>query len=171
MRIVCVLLCFFSTFSFANEPVRLIYDTDLGNDIDDALALFLIHELQDRGEVELLGMGISKADEWAAVYTDAINTFYGRIENRKKPEEYKFNRQVSDRKIGDKFVYPHDVRPETVLPTATQMYRKILAEKPGKSVLISVMGFTTNLAHLLESKPDEFSELNGVDLVQKKLSC
>ena len=176
MRIVCVLLCFFSTISFANEPVRLIYDTDLGNDIDDALALSLIHELQDRGEVELLGVGISKANEWAAVYTDVINTFYGRpdipigrVENGKKPEEYKFNRQVSDRKIGDKFVYPHDVRPDTVLPTATQMYRKILAEQPDNSVVISVVGFTTNLAHLLESKPDEFSELNGVDLVQKKV--
>ena len=32
-------------------PVRLIFDTDLGNDIDDALALAMIHALVSRGEV------------------------------------------------------------------------------------------------------------------------
>ncbi|MGE0610267.1 MAG: nucleoside hydrolase, partial [Pirellulales bacterium] len=34
------------------EPVRLIFDTDMGNDIDDALALGVIHALQSRGECQ-----------------------------------------------------------------------------------------------------------------------
>ena len=32
------------------EPVPIIFDTDMGNDIDDALALAMIHTLADRGE-------------------------------------------------------------------------------------------------------------------------
>ena len=176
MRLILALSLLLSSFSYAAEPVRLIYDTDIGNDIDDALALSLIHELEDRGEVTLLGVGISKANPWAAVYTDVINTFYGRpdipigrVENGKKPEDYKFNRQVSERRVDGKLVYPHDVKHDTPLPTATAMYRKILSEQPENSVVISTVGFLTNLAHLLESEPDEFSDLNGVELVRKKV--
>lgn len=42
------------------EPVRLIFDTDIGNDVDDALALGVIHALQSRGECELLAVTVSK---------------------------------------------------------------------------------------------------------------
>ena len=39
----------------ATPPTRLIFDTDMGNDIDDALALGVIHALQSREECELAG--------------------------------------------------------------------------------------------------------------------
>ena len=32
--------------AIAADPVRLILDTDIGNDVDDALALAMIHALQ-----------------------------------------------------------------------------------------------------------------------------
>jgi len=38
------------------RPVAIIYDTDIGNDVDDALALGVIHALQSRGECELLAV-------------------------------------------------------------------------------------------------------------------
>src|SRR5687767_3088975 len=60
------------------QPVRLIFDTDMGNDIDDALALGVIHALQSRGECELLAVTITKDNKWAAPFVDAVNTFYGR---------------------------------------------------------------------------------------------
>lgn len=41
-------------------PVPIILDTDMGNDIDDALALGLIHTLQTRGECRLLAVTLSK---------------------------------------------------------------------------------------------------------------
>ena len=55
-------------------PVRLILDTDIGNDIDDALALATIHALQNRGEVELLAVTISKDNRFAAPYVNLVNT-------------------------------------------------------------------------------------------------
>ena len=56
-----VTLCM-STLSVAGaeEPVRLIFDTDIGNDVDDAFTLGVIHALQDLGECHLLAVTITK---------------------------------------------------------------------------------------------------------------
>ena len=66
--------------AFAAEPVKLIFDTDIGNDIDDALALAVIHALQSRGECELLAVTSSKDNPYSTLYCDVVNTFYGRPE-------------------------------------------------------------------------------------------
>ena len=42
------------------QPIPVIFDTDIGNDIDDALALGVIHALQSRGECRLVAVTISK---------------------------------------------------------------------------------------------------------------
>jgi len=51
----------------APPPVKIIFDTDIGNDVDDALALGLLHALADRGACELLGVTITRSDELADV--------------------------------------------------------------------------------------------------------
>ncbi|MFM8892792.1 MAG: hypothetical protein ACKOTB_14455, partial [Planctomycetia bacterium] len=60
------------------RPVDIIFDTDIGNDIDDVLALGLIHALQSRGECRLLAVTITKDSPLAPPFTDAVNTFYDR---------------------------------------------------------------------------------------------
>ena len=62
----------------AASPVKIIFDTDVGNDVDDVLALSVLHSLQSRGECELLAVTITKPDELAGPFVDALNTFYGR---------------------------------------------------------------------------------------------
>src|SRR5712692_10914421 len=62
----------------AAEPVRVIFDTDMGNDIDDALALAMLHALESRGEAKLIAVTLTKDNPWAPVYVDLVNTFYGR---------------------------------------------------------------------------------------------
>ena len=81
----------------AAEPVKLIFDTDMGNDIDDAQALAMIHALQDRGAVELLAVTSTKDHPLSAAYIDALNTFYGRpdipigaVKNGVTPEQGKY---------------------------------------------------------------------------------
>ena len=59
-------------------PVPLIFDTDIGNDCDDVLALGVIHALQSRGHCKLLAVTITKDQEQCAAFVDAVNTFYGR---------------------------------------------------------------------------------------------
>ncbi len=49
------------------------------------------------------------------------------------------------------------------------MLRKTLASASDGSVVIVQVGFSTNLAALLNSKPDSLSDLSGLDLVRKKV--
>ena len=51
------------------DPVKLIFDTDLGGDCDDVLALAVIHALQSRGQCELLAVTTTKDDDRAAPTT------------------------------------------------------------------------------------------------------
>ena len=58
--------------SIADEPLRLIFDTDIGNDVDDVLALGVIHALQSRGECQLLAVTVTKDDELAGQFVDCV---------------------------------------------------------------------------------------------------
>src|SRR5688500_19154667 len=59
-------------------PVRLILDSDMDSDCDDAGALAVLHALADRGEAEILATVVSSKNPWSAPCVDAINTYYGR---------------------------------------------------------------------------------------------
>ncbi|MEE2676138.1 MAG: nucleoside hydrolase, partial [Planctomycetota bacterium] len=80
MNRICILfLLLFTPLTLtAKAPVKLIFDTDMGNDIDDAMALAMIHSLVSRGECELLAVTVTKDHPQSAAFVDLINTFYGR---------------------------------------------------------------------------------------------
>jgi len=158
-------------------PVRLIFDTDMGNDVDDAVALAMIHALESRGEAKLLAVTVTKDNRWAAPFIDAMNTFYGRanipigvVRGGKTPEDGNMIRLPADRKRPDgSFVYPHHLTDGREAPEAVGLLRRILArEGDGEAVIVQV-GFSTNLARLLDSRPDDASPLPGRDLVKRKV--
>lgn len=156
-------------------PVQLIFDTDIGNDCDDVLALGMIHSLQSRGECELLAVTITKDHELAGPFTDAVNTFYGRgdipigvCRSGVTDHQGKFNVLAAQRDDG-RDRYPHDLRSGKDAPDAVDVLRKTLAAAEDSSVVIAQVGFSTNLADLLRSSGDQRSPLNGVELVKKKV--
>jgi inosine-uridine nucleoside N-ribohydrolase len=65
--------------------------------------------------------------------------------------------------------YPHTVKSTADAPDAVRVYRRILGSQPDTSVNIITVGFFTNLAALLQTGPDEFSDLDGKSLVKKKV--
>jgi purine nucleosidase len=157
----------------ADEPSRipLIFDTDIGNDCDDVLALGMIHALQNRQECELLAVTVTKDHDLAAPFVDTVNTFYGRgdipigvCRSGVTPEQGKFNVLANDRSK-----YPHDLLSGKVAPDAVDLLRQVLASAKDSSVVIVQVGFSTNLAKLLTSKADTRSNLSGVELVRKKV--
>lgn len=149
-------------------PVKIIFDTDIGNDCDDAMALAVIHALQNRGATELLAVTLTNPDPLAGKLVDAINTFYGRPDipigvNPNSPVVSKVSKYL---KAANN--YPHDFDPAKA-PTALALLRKTLAAaKDGEVVMVQV-GFFTNLAALLDSPADEFSPLPGRELVKRKV--
>lgn len=177
INVIVVTLLFGSAESVqsAEKPVKLIYDTDMGNDIDDALALGVIHSLQSRKECELLAVTVSKDHPYAARYCDAINTFYGRgdipvgiVKGGKTPKAGKFLPVVELKDNGQQR-FPHDIQGTEDTPAGFKLLRQILAGQEDHSVTVAVVGFSTNLSRLLDSEPDEFSPLNGRELVEKKV--
>src|ERR1019366_4089082 len=76
MRRIPIIACLIANVCFAARPV--VFDTDMGNDIDDALALAMLHALSDRGECELIGVTLTNAHPAAVPYIRMLNRFYGR---------------------------------------------------------------------------------------------
>lgn len=159
----------------AKKPVPIIFDTDLGNDCDDVQALAIIHALQSRGECELLAVTITKDHELAAPFADAVNTFYGRSDvpigvcrSGVTPEQGRYN-GLAAVKDGDEFRYPHDLISGNTAPDAVQVLRKALADAEDGSVVIAQVGFSTNLRNLLDTPADSVSDLNGTELIKKKV--
>ncbi|PQO29692.1 nucleoside hydrolase [Bremerella cremea] len=157
------------------KPVPIIFDTDIGNDCDDVLALAMLHALESRGECKLLAVTITKDNDLAAPFTDCVNTFYGRgdipigvCRSGVTPEEGKFNPLAKAESEGE-VRYPHDLVSGKNAPSAVSVLRKTLAVAEDNSVVICQVGFSTNLADLLESPADDFSKLDGMELVKKKV--
>jgi inosine-uridine nucleoside N-ribohydrolase len=158
------------------NPVRLIFDTDMGNDIDDALALAMIHSLESRGECELLAVTVTKDNRYSAPFIDLLNTFYGRggipvgvVRKGVTPEDGSYTRGVVQAQDGGRPRYPRKLNHGSEAPEAVGLLRKVLARQPDGSVALVQVGFSTNLARLLDSPPDEHSPLSGLDLVRQKV--
>jgi inosine-uridine nucleoside N-ribohydrolase len=160
-----------ATLLVAAEPVRIIFDTDVGNDVDDVLALAMIHALETRGEVKLIAVTTTKDNQFVGPFVDLIDTFYkrpgipiGTVRDGKTRDDGHFLRQVVESGF-----YPHALTDSQKAPDAVAVLRKTLASAKDHSVVIVQVGFSTNLARLLDSKPDTSSMIPGRQLLQLKV--
>lgn len=155
-------------------PVKVIFDTDIGNDVDDVLALAMLHALQSRGDCELLAVTVSIPDERAGPFVDAVNTFYGRpdipvgVIREGKNEEIKFL-QLAEEMDNGELRYPHDLERSSNAPEATELLREVLGRAEDNSVVLVQVGYFSNLSALLETHADEHSSLTGRELVEQKV--
>lgn len=158
------------------EAVRVILDTDLGIDVDDAGALAVLHALADKGEARILATVSNVNDPHAPGALDAINTYYGRPNipvgrnpRRQFPVATPWWREHHPRFVKDlDLQFPDDTSIYS-LKTAVSVYRKALAAQPDGSVTVISIGFMQNLADLMASGPDGYSSLGGTALVRRKV--
>jgi inosine-uridine nucleoside N-ribohydrolase len=161
----------------SGAQVRVIFDTDMGNDIDDALALALLHALESRGEARLLAVTVTKDNPYAPLFVSVVNTFYGRgeipvgmVRDGKTREDGKYTRQTVEMKdASGKPLYARAMASDRAAPEAVALLRQTLAAQPDQSVVLVQVGFSTNLLRLLDSPPDPASPLGGRDLIRKKV--
>jgi inosine-uridine nucleoside N-ribohydrolase len=168
----CLLICMSCFSQNAPKPVSIIFDSDMGPDYDDVGAIAILHAFADSGYVKILAtVASTKYKDVAAVF-DVLNTYFGRpdipigVPGKKAVDSRDFQ-HWSDSLIAN---YPHSIVRNEDVPDAVDIYRKTLAAQPDHSVTIVTVGFFTNLADLLQSGPDRYSGLNGVELVKKKVS-
>lgn len=165
-------------------PPNVIFETDMCLDVDDAMALAMMHALHDRREANLVAVTVSIDHKWCAPYVDVLNTFYGRphipigvVRNGlsfeakvKGGSKNTFAQLVAERKdTNGSFVYPHRLTDGARAPDAVSLLRKTLVAQPDNSVVMIQVGHTASFAQLLDSRPDAISALGGRDLIAKKV--
>jgi len=153
------------------EPVKIIFDTDMGPDYDDVGALALLHAMADSGKAEILATLASNKHELVVPSIEVINTYFNRPELPLGSPKGNGASMGSSQHWGDSIVakYPHVMQSTSDAPDAVSVYRRILQDQPDGSVTIITVGFLTNLSNLLKSGADETSPLAGKDLVEKKV--
>ncbi len=185
MRAACLwmilLLGFERESAGQDSPPRVIFDSDMSSDHDDVGDIAALHGLASLGEIRIIGMMVSSRNYGTAQFMDAVNTWYGKpdIPIGLPPDiggvgEYPGAALGTGR-------WPHSLgaTKEAGLASgaclwAKDLYRKLLAGSPDRSVVIVTTGYLQNVQALMESAPDATSPLGGMDLIRRKarlLSC
>ncbi len=162
--------------SAGKPPVKIIFDTDMYTDYDDTGALAVLHTLANLGEAEILATISCTRDCLSVAATEIINKYYDRgdlpvactartggVTGISRAHERVYGKLLKDYEGWYRY------KNSSSAPDALKLYRQILSKADDNSVVICSVGFLTNIADLLESKADEFSPLNGVVLVAKKV--
>lgn len=165
------------SFEKAPQPVRVIFETDIGGDIDDALAQDMLYKYADQGKVEILAVMSNRDNDFCLRYIDILNTWFGypeipigKVIYGVDPETGKnYAQRTWEYKIDGKPVFRGSLTDYSKIPDAVKLYRQILAQQHDTSVTIISVGFSTNLARLLNTPADEFSDLTGKELIAKKV--
>ena len=164
--------------NYEQKDVRIILDCDMGSSTDDLFALMMLHRYMDMQRCQLIGVVVDRMGRANADIVDVLDTYYGHpdipigLETQGQPDThvwipyhnlaYARTREgvpMFQRTIGDNGSYMEGYK----------LYRKLLSEQPDLSVTIASIGLVTSLARLLESGPDEYSPLSGVELVRAKV--
>jgi inosine-uridine nucleoside N-ribohydrolase len=162
------------------QPLPVIFETDMGNDIDDALALDMLYKYMDQGKVNIVAVCTNNDDDSGPGFVDVMNTWYGypdipvgRVTDgvrhtharSKNYAEVVYNARKKDGSLK----YARTKKETVEWPDAVELYRKILSGQEDNSVIIISVGFSTNLGRLLDTPGDQYSSLSGKELVAKKV--
>lgn len=151
--------------------MKVILDTDIGPDCDDAAAIALLNILSNMGYCKILGIGHCTSNQYGAGTIDAICRYYGNCyvpigtTDRKgflcSDDCMKYNKWITTN-FTNRF---RSQQPENVV----SLYRKLLASENDNSVDFISIGPLNDLSDLLSSSADSYFPDNGTELVRKKV--
>ena len=177
-----VFVLFGCNTSNKNQPTQtgipIIFETDMGNDIDDALALDMLFKYSDMGVVNLLGVSTNKDSPYSIEFLDVMKTWYGypelplgKITDGADCEHDATNyaKATCLYEENGKSPFKRTHKDYGIIPESPLFYRELLAKQPDNSVVVVSVGFSSNIARLLDTEPDQFSPLTGKELVAQKV--
>ncbi len=152
------------------EPKKIIFDTDLGLDCDDVIALDLLLSAAKAGECDLIGV------TYSYLCRDACGCIYellrqhgfesvpmGRLPIPAGRKEYRGTYSPhAVAKFGREDTPTYDT-----VPDALPVLRRLLAEN--EHVTLAVVGSMMNIAALIASAPDDISPLGGKELMKRSV--
>ena len=150
---------------------KIFLDTDMLRDCDDAAALAIRLNLEAAGKCEIVGMAVSSRHPNSSTAVDVINRYFNRegipIGAPKNGRgAYRPDTVFLDPLANE---YPHTLNSNDDAPNAVDIYRQVLAAAEDGEITLVTIGYMTNVADLLESAPDKWSDMDGKTLVRKKV--
>jgi len=169
MKYISILFAaFLLSVTTAFAQTKIIFDTDFGGDVDDLGALVMLHNFVDKGECNLLAVMCWSTEQYSVSAVDAVNRYYGHpdipVGTRKDSayyESWNYSKTLADK-------FPHKLSYKEA-EDATYLYRKLLAASDDKSIVIVTVGPLMNIQKLIKSGADAISNLNGKELIEKKV--
>lgn len=158
-----------------SESPKIIFDTDMGSDCDDAGALALLHAYADSGKAELIGCIYSSgAVPYGAGIIEAINIYYGRPAipigaNHEKEVGDPVDKMQTEKLAKDTAAFKNTIINNRDAGEQTRVNRRLLAAAEDTSIIYLTVGHTKGLYDLLVSEPDDISPLNGYELTAQKI--
>jgi hypothetical protein len=139
--------------------VGVVFDADLGNTIDDTLALALLYGLQAKGDARVASVSVSKPTLKAAEFADALVRFYlgepgpffvqpaiGLALAGKAKDDTPMMTAVLDRQNAEgKPQYARDIRKMNDTADAAALIRNALTSQQDENALVVLTGPPTNL--------------------------
>ncbi len=153
-------------YAASHFPAKaVIIDTDFASDADDVVAIRLAMCLQDAGLLDIKGIALSTTYSRSprALHALCYQDEYGSIPIAMDTSGNGV--QVHTEYVEVMYDMPQS-RSDYEQPVA--MYRRILSESDAKVNLIT-LGFLQNIQALMNSKPDQYSPLTGMELISQKV--
>lgn len=142
-----------------------IIDTDFASDSDDVIAVRLAMCLQDAGMLDIKGIALSTTYSRSplAIHALCYQDGYGSIPVAMDTSGNGV--QVHTEYVDAMYDMP---RSRSDYEQPVELYRRILSESDTK-VNIITLGFLQNIHALMNSKPDQYSPLTGMELISQKV--
>lgn len=152
----------------SNTPRQMIVGTDWWQDSDDVIAMRILCRMHKQKQINLIGVAINATMPFSVCSLDGLLRHYEvnvPIGVDLKATTYPgFNGYAA----GFAKMFHSKYKSNDDAENGVALYRRLLANA-SEAVDIVEIGHLQILVELLDSKPDQFSELSGLELVQKKV--
>ena len=149
-------------------PVGIIFDSDIGNRIDDTLALALLYGFDGKREARVVSVSITKSNLKAAAYCEAVGRFYagavsgafsavgrtlpvGLATDGKMPEDTPlFTVPLAKVNADGAPVYSHGIEKLNDTAEPTPLIRNAFTAQHDQNCIVVLAGPATNLVKVLD---------------------
>lgn len=154
-------------FGGGKQPVGVLFDSDMGNSIDDALALALLYGFDGKNEARVVSVSVSKANLKSAALAEVIGRFYagavsgafaavgrtlpvGLSDRGKMPEDTPIFKILDKKNEKGEAVYQHGINRMIDTAEIAPLLRNALTSQQDNNSMVVMVGPATNMAELLE---------------------